>query len=1257
MRRRATASPEGFLGTERFKVVRRIGAGGMGVVYEALDTEKNVHVALKTLRTRDGESVLRMKQEFRTLQDIQHPNLVNLGELIEEDGVWFFTMELIRGVDFLKYVRPRWSDPDSVSPIADTGSPLLNTAPMPSFATVQLMNASKERAQEARAQGGAPRDAELVFDEARLRTAMAQLVRGLLALHGAGKIHRDVKPSNVMVTEDERVVILDFGLATNFDRSTGESDSDSSVVGTALYMAPEQALGGRVGPEADWYSVGVVLYEALVGVPPYIGPNLQVLMDKQRVAPSSPSATWNGMPADLDELAMELLRFDPAQRPSGRAIQRRLGIAADAMSEPISTRSQSSPFVGRERELETLATAFANVQAGHQVTVYLHGESGIGKSALVRAFTRRFTMDDQVVVLAGRCYEREAVPFKAVDGIIDELANYVQRLPEVEAAALTPQWADLLLQVFPVLSRVHVFANTPRRPVRDAQEQRARLFSALRELLARLCVRRTVILAIDDLQWADADSLALLSELLRPPDAPPFLFLASWREAGEDPSGIRARLENLPGEIRQIAIQPLPPAQTAELAKVLLARSGVSPNHALEIAREANGHPLFVDELVRYTAVRDRDSAPLQQFSLVEALGNRLAKLDAAPLRVLELLAIAGAPLDQETCSHAAGIAVGGFTQVAAQLRTQNFARTTGVRKLDRIEPYHDRVRDTVLNGLDGERRKALHGDLARALEASGRADREALAVHHAGAGNHEQAAVHAAEAAAAATKIFAFDRAARLYQMAIALAPPGPNVREMQVALGAVLAKAGRGGEAGRALLAAAVGAPVADALDLRARAVQALLHAGQFDEGIAELRGVLATQGVAYPETSRSALLSILAQRALLAVRGLGFTERDATEVAHSQLAQIDVQYYAATTLAPIDNVRGHSFQVRGFRLALRAGERYRIARSLVTEAGYRALSGGRALAKGDQLLATAEELGTRVDNQHLRSLLVAGRATAAYLKGEFVESLDKAHEALGIAQKLGMSEFAEVNLMYQWIGEAYHWLGRFPELEEFLSRSIRDGEERGNLYLSTTLRTAALPFVRLAADDPVAAREEVKIALERWSPQRFHAQHFYALRAETQVDLYEGDGAGALARLAREWKELTASMLLRVSLVRTYLFDVRARAALRATRDAADKASLLRSAEADAKRIAAENLAWSTPLATLIHACVATVRGDTATATARFAEAATGFDAASMALHAAVARRRLAELSGNTPDDSFMTSQKVVSPERTTAMLAPI
>ncbi len=1253
MRRRPSRNPDEFHGTDRFEVIRRIGAGGMGVVYEVLDREKSIHVALKTLKTRDGESVLRLKQEFRTLQDVQHPNLVALGELIEEGGIWFFTMELVRGVSFLKYVRPRWIDPDAVTGGGDTGQFMDVTAPIPSDLGAAAIHDSTPRPIRK------PVDAALIFDEPRLRSAMAQLTRGLLVLHAAGKIHRDVKPSNIMVTEDERVVILDFGLATSVEHGGSDSESDSSVVGTALYMAPEQALGGRVGPEADWYSVGVVLYEALVGTPPFLGSNLQVLMDKQRLAPPPPSATWSGVPEDLDALTVELLRFDPTTRPSGRAIQRRLGVSADAHVEAVSTRSQASAFVGREAELDILATALADVRTRRQVTVYLHGPSGIGKSALVRAFCKRAVADDRVVVLAGRCYEREAVPYKAIDGIIDELASYVQRLSSVEAAALTPQWADLLLQVFPVLSRIDVFASTPRHALRDAKEQRTRLFAALRELLTRLCDRRTLIMAIDDLQWADADSLAMLSEVLRPPDAPALLFLASWREAGEDPGGIRERLDNLPGEIRHLAIEKLPVAATTQLVEMLLARSGVTLARADEIAREANGHPLFVDELVRFTALRGRDAAaPLEHFSLEEALGNRLARLDPAPLRVLELLALAGAPLEQETCAHAAGIAVGDFAQVAAQLRTANFARTGGARKVDRIEPYHDRVRDTVLNQLDADRRRTLHRDLARALEASGRADHEALAVHHAGAGDHGKAAAYAADAAAAATRAVAFDRAARLYQMALELAPAGPGVRTLQIALGAALAKAGRGAEAGRALLAAAVGAPVAEALDLRARAIQALLNAGRFDQGITELRGVLATQGVTYPSTSKRALLSVIGQRILLAIRGLQFRECDASQVAHDVLAKIDLQYYAATTLAPIDNVRGHSFQVRGLRLALRAGERYRVARTLVTEAGYRALAGGSAIAKGDKLLDTADSLGTRVENPHLLSLLVAGRATAAFLKGAYVTSLERCQAAQALARQHGVSEFAEFNLMYQWIAESLTWLGRLVELDAFLDHSIRDGEERGNLYLSTTLRTAALPFVRLASDDVNAARAEIIDALERWSPQRFHVQHFYALRANAAIDLYAGAGVDAHDRIEREWPELAGALLLHVSFARTYMWDLRARAAIAAAEARPEhRRRLLASATKDARRIAGEKMPWSTPLATMIHACIAR---DNA---ALFAQAGREFDAVDLLLHAAAARRRLGAILGGDKGkvlvesaDAWMTGQKIRNPARMTAMLAP-
>jgi serine/threonine protein kinase len=262
---------------ERFDILRTLGAGGLGVVYEAYDRESDARVALKTLKRPSPEAITRLKREFRALEDLQHPNLVTLNELFEEQGEWFFTMELVDGKELLDYVRPTYS---------------------------------------------AHNENSATFDDTRLRQSLAQLASGLMALHGIGKVHRDVKPSNVLVTAEGRVVLLDFGLVADLDRDPDWTAANA--VGTALYMAPEQAAGRPVGPEADWYALGAILYEALTGCPPFVGTTWQVLVEKQQKEPKPPAQLMRGVPDDLNALCLELLRIEPLRRPSGTQILQRL---------------------------------------------------------------------------------------------------------------------------------------------------------------------------------------------------------------------------------------------------------------------------------------------------------------------------------------------------------------------------------------------------------------------------------------------------------------------------------------------------------------------------------------------------------------------------------------------------------------------------------------------------------------------------------------------------------------------------------------------------------------------------------------------------------------------------------------------------------------------------------------------------------------------------------------------------------------------
>jgi len=1133
--------PTDQLITKRFVLREVLGRGGMGVVYRAYDRDRDMEVALKTLRRFDAIALYRFKREFRALADVAHPNLVSLYELVSEGEQWFFTMELLHGVNFLDHVRGYERTGEAHDAAAITGSSgsrlyaatpglALETATIPG-ATATLATreiSSQEPITEETDQPPPPLDA------ARLRAALRQLASGLHALHNSGHLHCDIKPSNVIVTNDGRVVLLDFGVATEL-AGREEEDGFAGVVGTPAYMAPEQATATQRSPASDWYGVGVMMYEALAGRRPFTGTAEEVLAKKRKAAVSPPSVHRAEVPTDLEALCLELLHVAAEERPEGTAILARLGVRArPRLDTPAATitgaeQAEEVALVGRNQSLAELREAFEETQRGAGVTIHVHAESGMGKTAMVRSFLDELSHARGAVVLAGRCYERESVPYKAVDSLVDSLVRYLASMARHDADALMPRDVRMLARLFPVLRRVEAVAQARRRDVEapDLHELRRRGFAALRELLGRIASQRPLVLFIDDAQWGDVDSAPLIDALTRPPDPPELLLLLAYRTQDAKRSALlkalfrRGSRLGEAANLRRMALEPLDPGQSRELAEAILGHAGAPLNAAEDIARESAGNPYFVHQLASFLCAEAGEHREVGRgLTLDQVIQARVAQLPGAARRVLEVLSVAGKPVAQSVVKQASRLDEQERAEQFQILRSAHWARLSGVREYDVIEVYHDRIRQTVLGGLEEERRRTHHRTLAYAIQASEHPDVEALVTHFQGAGEDDLASEYAVEAAHEAEQALAFDRAADLYQTALDLGKGNTDWRRtLQIKLGDALANAGRGADAAAAYLTAAEHTDSAHKLELHREAATQLLRSGHIDEGVDALKEVLAQVGFTMATTPRRALARLLYRRARLRIRGLGFRTKETAQIPPDELARIDVCWTASHGLGMVDTFRAADFQTRQVLHALRAGERERIVRALMLESCYVAIGGRRGWRRALVILDIASELVESVDDPAAPAWVAAGAGLTRYQGGRFAEARTFAEGAVHRlrTQCAGVSwELATVELYLLW---TLYYLGEIRLMTERLESLLTDARDRGDLYQAANMRTGLPAVAWLAADEPETGAAELDEAMARWSRKDYHLQHYWELFARAQIDLYTGDAEAAHARIVEQ------------------------------------------------------------------------------------------------------------------------------------------
>ncbi len=1277
---------DSFTGNARFQVLSLLGTGGMGVVYEALDRERNVTVAIKTLRIQGASRLLRFKQEFRALRDIRHPNLVELGELFEEDGVWFFTMERVKGVNIRKYVRVKRPDDDDndavemVFPTTIDGPSLLGATtdiePWPSdrlpgsagqLADPRDLLYDSELADEAMPAEVVP--ASHLFDEGRLRSALKGLGAGIAALHRAGKVHCDIKPPNIMVDDDGRVVVLDFGVVTEL-RAASYS-VPHIIVGSPAYMAPEQAGGGEVGPAADWYGVGVILFEMLTGRLPFQADTAGDLVTIKLHAPAPhPAEFASELPDDLVSLCIRLLANKAEDRPGEDEVLDLLGVEEDRIRISSSDlRVVRAPmFVGRRAELDQLRQAYEASREGRSVSVFIEGESGVGKSATVEQFIETLAGEPNAVILRGQCHEREFVPYNAFDGVVDDLGRYLRARYRGARLSFVPDGVGDLLDVFPILRGVRGLARhaDEERTLGDA---RSRAFFALRELLAWVAKEAILAIVIHDIHWADADSLTLLGELMNDKSELALLFLATARKR-DDGSSCPGRYA-VRGDVRQIELAGLDPAEAEELALRLFERLGGGfAGDASALVAETQGHPLFMVELVRHMSARAEPdgSVNLYEGELDDALRSRVAMLGAQAKDLLETVAIAGAPIARSVLARAVELSPGELASRLTELRDAMLIRISGASRRETVAPYHDRVREAIADDLASERRRALHGKVARALEASD-APSIRLAVHYFHAGELASSAVHAITAARQAVEVFAFDQAAELYSMAIVAGKHGnDDQRQLLTEMGMALQNAGRPKEAAEAYLAAAEWTAPADRLELRRRAAEQLLTGGHMDEGVEVLTDVLRQANLAFARDSRRAYMLAAWNLARLRLRRLSWRTRKEHEIAPELLSEQDVCWTVGSGFALVDSVHAMVFALRGARIALECGEPFRIARSMCMSSLSSSALGD---AKGGKRLLEASERASAEHGSALARVYteIAQFGYTFFFEQRWRRCVEHRHEIERLWHSSGKGGGFELTFVIQFSTWSLDMLGdpRATTLE--VKRVLRDAQRVGDRLLEVSMRVYH-SMVHLAADDPDTGARDIADAIGSWLPGRdvFQLPHAWALCSQGNIALYRGEPRMP-GELSMRFHRLRRSPLWNTIWTRSNGQYLQGRLALARAALAAESGggTELRKWLELAKRMAQKLEKYRSPvqplLGSLIRAGIARIRRNDRAAVKHLHRAIAGLEGHETALHAQAARMRLGETIGGSEGEAllgearhWMCSHGIARPSRIARMLVP-
>ncbi len=939
------------------------------------------------------------------------------------------------------------------------------------------------------------------------------------------------------------------------------------------------------------------------------------------------------------------------------------------------SRGPAAPFVGREAELTTLHAAAAQALQGQPQRILLTGPIGIGKSALLTRFGRQLLQaHPQTLWLHGACQHAQPAPFQAIRGVMDSLAQLLApgrpRLQHQRPVELA-----LLKRAFPVLQGLPAL-NPPQSSIEheavdfpdDPVHLRSMIHHGLRALLSELALSTLVVVAFDNWQWLDADSAGLLREVLREPEPPALMVLATQVTVPEAehlvalPVATPAmRLAHL---FTALPVTQLPAEQAETLAHQLLAnappaqRAWVPPNLSA-----THGHPQRLALLCSFALQQKEPPTTVEQLDACALVRHEVAGQSETARILLSILLAAAQPIPLELLLRAAALDAATAAPPLSQLSDRALIQKDGERKTDRVALRSGLIPPSIEQALSAAEKQAGQAALQKTLALDSAADTLSsdsswLALTHADASLLKRFAQRADD-------LLAYAQAAQLYERACHAETLPAEQAALQAKLARALQGCGQNGQAAHHYLLAAASTVTASpgkedsrAAQLRMRALELLILDGQHDAATQLAKQLLGPLGHTLPSPRPGA---ILFERARLAIRELRPVSHRPHPDPENQLRLIDILHMLSRSTAASEPHQSVSLRLQALRLNYDAGDPWRLCRALALEAWHVALFHGPEHPSYQVMLQQAYEASQRTTTRTLKPWLQLAEAMRAIFYGDWHQTRAHLETAMRFLRTYCDNQWWVLSQAQILTTVCLLFEGHLLEQQRRVHEYCSDAENRGDLRTAAALRSGLNNLAWLLRDDTDGATEALTYARRIWPTLPHSHITVQALLAEAQILLYRQCAEQALA-CANQAHELLRQLSSRpMQLIQQAPLWQAARCALSSGHPNDRQAQLMGQVQHHIQALQAMRSPWAALLARYLDVCQQVATG--AREPALFADLATTCHEGRWLLLAYIADFRCGQLLGGEAGwqrcqtaSSWLTAQGVKQPRRIIDLIAP-